>query len=234
MTQLLLLHGALGSSSQFEKIRPLLIEKGLATDAINFSGHGGFSMPVSGYNFNVFADDILRYANEHKIEKLNLFGYSMGGYAALYFAKMHPGRVHKIAAINVKFNWDPLSTQKEIALLNAEKMAEKIPSFVDKLMVQHGMNFWKQVIHQTATLFEQMSKDYILTKEDYEKLTMPILLGVGDKDTTTSIEETLTIFRELPNAAFWVLPNTPHPFDNIDSRLLTEQLSLFFDVKETN
>src|SRR6478735_3181840 len=110
MTQLLLLHGALGSKAQFDSIQPVLQEQGFKTDAINFSGHGGFAIPMQGYNFTVFANDILQYADANKIEKLNLFGYSMGGYAALYFAKLHPERVNRIATLNVKFNWDPLST----------------------------------------------------------------------------------------------------------------------------
>jgi pimeloyl-ACP methyl ester carboxylesterase len=228
MKQLLLLHGALASKLQFDEIKPVLTEKGFNCDAINFSGHGGFSMPVQGYNFQVFANDILKYADEHKIEKLNLFGYSMGGYAALYFAKIHPERVEKIAVLNVKFSWDPLSTQKELGMLNAEKMIEKVPSFADKLMLQHGLTFWKQVIDQTAKMFEQMGKEFILTSEDVANIKVPVLIGVGDKDNTTSLDECLNIYRSLPNAQFWSLPNTPHPFDKINKDILAIQLGLFF------
>ncbi|MES2779471.1 MAG: alpha/beta hydrolase [Bacteroidota bacterium] len=228
MTQLLLLHGALGSKYQFDEVSPLLKEKGFVPEAINFAGHGGFSIPLQGYNFNVFANDILTYADEQKIEKLNLFGYSMGGYAALYFAKLYPDRVNKIATLNVKFNWDPLSTQKEIAMLNADKIIEKVPSFADKLMFQHGLNVWKQVLKSTAEMMENLSKDFVLTKEDFEQIKIPVLLGVGDKDNTTSIDETLAIHRMLSNSHLWVLPNTLHPFDRINYPILTEQLRVFF------
>lgn len=228
MKQLLLLHGALGSRYQFEDFKPVIRAKGFEPEAINFSGHGGFSIPVQGYNFNVFADDILRYADEHKMDKLNLFGYSMGGYAALYFAKLHPDRVNKIAALNVKFNWDPLSTQKEIALLNADKMIEKVPSFADKLMFQHGLNIWKEVLKSTANMMEQLSKEFVLTKEDIENIKVPVLLAVGDKDTTTSIDENLAVHKQLPDSQFWVLPNTLHPFDKVNAAQLSEQLSIFF------
>jgi pimeloyl-ACP methyl ester carboxylesterase len=228
MTQLLLLHGALGSKHQFDDMNPLLLQKGFSPEAINFAGHGGFSIPLQGYNFNVFADDILKYANEHHLEKINIFGYSMGGYAALYFAKLYPDRVNKIATLNVKFNWDPLSTQKEIAMLNADKIVEKVPSFADKLMFQHGLNIWKQVLKSTADMMENLSKDFVLTKDDFTSLNVPVLLGVGDKDTTTSIDETLNIHRLLPMSSLWVLPNTPHPFDKVNHTILSEQLSVFF------
>jgi pimeloyl-ACP methyl ester carboxylesterase len=228
MKQLLLLHGALGSKFQFDDFKPAINEKGFGAEAINFSGHGGFSIPVQGYNFNVFANDILKHADDQKIDKLNIFGYSMGGYAALYFAKLHPDRVNKIATLNVKFNWDPLSTQKEIAMLNADKMIEKVPSFADKLMFQHGLNVWKQVLKSTADMMDNLSKEFVLTKEDFEHINVPVMLGVGDKDTTTSIDETLSIHRLLPNSRLWVLPNTPHPFDRIHYPILSEQLNLFF------
>ncbi len=228
MTQLLLLHGALGSKAQFDTIQPVLQQHGFSTDAINFAGHGGFAIPLQGYNFNVFANDILQYADVNKIEKLNLFGYSMGGYAALYFAKLHPGRVNRIATLNVKFNWDPLSTQKEIGLLNAEKMIEKVPSYAEKLMYQHGLNIWKQVLQSTADMMEKLSKDFVLTQEDFKQIKMPVLLGVGDKDTTTSISETFDVYKTLPDARLWVLPDTLHPFDRIHPAVLALELERFF------
>ncbi len=228
MTQLLLLHGAIASKFQFDEVKPMLQKKGLDAEAINFAGHGGFSLPLGGYNFNVFANDILQFADKNKIEKINLFGFSMGGYAALYFAKLYPERVAKIATLNVKFNWDPLSTQKEIAMLNADKIAEKVPSFADKLMFQHGINFWKEVLKGTANMMEQLSKDYVLTKEDIEKISAEVLLCVGDKDMTTSIEETLNIHRSLQKSYFMVLPNTNHPFEKVNKEILCEVLKEFF------
>ncbi|MCU0442165.1 MAG: alpha/beta hydrolase [Bacteroidia bacterium] len=227
-TQLLLLHGALGSKLQFTDTLSVLTDAGFAPDAINFAGHGGFAMPMQGYGFGVFADDILRYADAQQIDKINLFGYSMGGYAALYFAKLYPDRVNRIATLNVKFNWDALSTQKEVAMLNADKMIEKVPSFADKLMLQHGMNIWKQVLQQTASMMEQLSQNFVLTNEDFANIKCKVLLGIGDRDTTSSIDENLAVFKLLPNAQFWVLPNTPHPFERVNRTALVAQLQQFW------
>src|SRR4051812_21159467 len=115
MADVLLLHGALASANQFDKLIPLL-QPGLRAGAIHFSGHGGTLMNPMGYTFQVFADDILKYVNDKGIEKVSLFGYSMGGYAALYFAKLHPQRVQNVFTLNVKFRWDAGSTQKEMAM----------------------------------------------------------------------------------------------------------------------
>lgn len=227
MKQLLCLHGALATKLQFDNLLPEL-KISFNADAINFSGHGGFSIPLKGYNFNQFAEDILQYADANKIDKINLFGFSMGGYAALYFAKLHPTRVNKIFTLNVKFNWDALSTAKETSMLDAEKMVTKVPGYANQLMMQHGLNLWKQVLTNTSDMMNQLSKEIILIDEDYEKITCPVLLGIGDRDNTSSVEETMHVFRKLKNSQLWILPNTSHPFEKIEPTILAHELKKFF------
>src|SRR5687768_11706113 len=111
MNPILFLHGALASKNQFDEIRKSLGD--LETHAVNFPGHGGELVPSTGLTFPAFAEAILRYLDQEKLEKINLFGFSMGGYAALYFASKHPQRVNRIFTVNVKFRWDPASTAKE-------------------------------------------------------------------------------------------------------------------------
>jgi pimeloyl-ACP methyl ester carboxylesterase len=230
MTNLLLLHGALGSKSQFDPFVPLL-KTHFDVHAINFSGHGGNPMPLTGYTFDTFTDDILQYINKHNIEKVNIFGYSMGGYAALCFAHKHPGRIGKIMTLNTKFNWDPLSTAKETAMLNAEKMLEKVPAFANNLMVQHGLNIWKQVLQNTEQMMNSLAQQVALGTDDLKGIKCPVVIGVGDRDNTASIDENLAVCKQLPAAHFMVLPNTPHPFDKVDHTILALQCKNFFTEK---
>jgi pimeloyl-ACP methyl ester carboxylesterase len=228
MQSLLLLHGALATKHQFDNILSKL-QQSFKADAINFTGHGGLNIPVHGYTFKAFAHDILTYADEQQIERINLFGYSMGGYAALYFAKLFPDRVNRIMTLNTKFNWDPLSTAKETAMLDAEKMITKVPGYANQLMMLHGLTMWKQVIAQTADMMNTLAKEVMLTDEDFAKIECPVLLAVGDKDRTSSIEENVHVYRLLKNGSMWVLPNTPHPFDKVNELDLVEQMQRFFN-----
>jgi pimeloyl-ACP methyl ester carboxylesterase len=227
MQNLLLLHGALSTRLQFDSLRPLLAND-FEVEAINFSGHGGLNIPMQGFTFNAFANDILAYADKNKIEKLNLFGFSMGGYAALYFAKLYPNRVNKIFTLNVKFNWDLASTARETAMLDAEKMMLKVPGYANQLMMLHGIQMWKEVINQTSGMMTALSKDYLLTKEDYKQMIFPIRLAIGDRDSTSSVQETLDVYQKLPNASMWVLPNTNHPFEKINCQKLASEINEFF------
>lgn len=227
MTNLLLLHGALGSKSQFDPFIPVL-NGHFDVHAINFSGHGGNPMPLTGYTFDTFANDILQYIDRNNIEKVNIFGYSMGGYAALYFARKHPDRIGKIMTLNTKFNWDPLSTAKETAMLNAEKMLEKVPAFANNLMVQHGLNIWKQVLQNTESMMNALAQQVALSDDDFKEIRCKVVIGVGDRDNTASIEENLEKYRLLPSAHFMVMPNTPHPFDKADHAILAAHCKNFF------
>lgn len=227
MKNLLLLHGAMASKNQFDDLMPLL-NKSFKAEAVNFSGYGGKMPNTKGYTFHVFAEDILAYIDSEKIEKINIFGFSMGGYAALYFAKLHPERVDKIFTLNVKFKWDATSSQKEMAKLNTENTLLKIPSFANNLMLLQGMEMWNKFLESSNNMMAHLTSQHFLADEDFEKLTMPVLLGIGDRDFTSTIEETLEIFRKLKNAQMLVLPNTSHPFEKINTEIINEEIKRFF------
>lgn len=227
MKKLLLLHGALASKSQFDPLLPLL-KADFEAAAISFSGHGGKLPNPLGYTFPVFADDILAYLDANGIDKINLLGYSMGGYAALYFAKLHPGRVEKIFTVNVKFRWDASSTEKEIAMLNAENMLLKVPGFANNLMLQHGIDLWKGVLQQTGDMMRNLVKQHFLVDEDYAQMQMPVLLAVGDRDTTSGIEQTVEVYRKLKNAQMLVMPAAPHAFEKLRVADLQRECTRFF------
>ena len=228
MKHLLFLHGALASKSQFDDIRKTL-DASYTTHAFNFSGHGGNLIPIQGLTFPAFAADILKYLDDNKIEKVNLVGFSMGGYAAIYFATKHPDRVEKIFTINTKFKWDPASTAKETGMLDADKMMEKVPSFANNLMVLHGMNMWKNLLKSTSEMMINMAKEYVLTNEDLTAIHQPTMLAIGDRDKTSSLEETLEIYRTMKNPQLLVLPNTAHPFEKIDLDRLAFEIKKFVE-----
>jgi pimeloyl-ACP methyl ester carboxylesterase len=224
---ILFLHGALASKSQYDELIKVLPNK-YNTHTLNFSGHGGSMIPITGLNFETFCQNILDYLNENKIAKINLFGYSMGGYAGLLFASKYPDRVEKIFTLNVKFKWDVESTMKETSFLNPEKMMEKVPFFANNLMLQHGMNMWKDLLHQTSTMMHNLTLNTVLEKEDFEKINNSCLLAVGDKDTTSSVPETMEIHSWLPQAQLLIIPNTPHPFEKISVERLKFEIINFF------
>lgn len=226
-TPILFLHGALATHHQFDSIRQKLPDT-CTHFVIDLPGHGGKPIPASGLNFDSFAQEICSFLDDKAIPKVQLFGFSMGGYAAYYFASKYPDRVERIMSINVKFKWDPVSTAKEIGLLDPSKMLEKIPAFANNLMVQHGMHMWKQLLNSTSDMMQELSKGFLLTDEDLKKISCPVLLAIGDRDRTSSINETLDLFNSMKDASLWVIPNTAHPFEKISEEAILLEINRFF------
>src|SRR4029077_13449669 len=101
MQHLLVLHGAIGAKDQLQPLAEKL-RSHYIVHTLNFSGHGGETIPAT-FSIEGFANDVLHYLKQNNIDKINIFGYSMGGYVALYLAKHYPEKVNKAATLATKF-----------------------------------------------------------------------------------------------------------------------------------
>jgi pimeloyl-ACP methyl ester carboxylesterase len=221
---LLLLHGALGSSAKFQKLIELLPDFEVLT--LNFSGHAGSKIPDQPFSFRLFGDDVISFLNVKQIDRVNIFGYSMGGYAALWLARHFPGRVGKIVTLATKMDWNEQSAQREAAMLNPDKMEEKIPAFVKMLAEVHGPGNWKELVKKTAGMMIDLGIEH-LTEEDFKLINHQVLICVGEKDTMVSIAESKEVASLMKNGKFQVLPDTIHPFEKVNQVLVADQIREF-------
>ncbi len=216
---LLLLHGAIGSKVQLVPLAEQLV-KNFTIHTMNFSGHGGAKFPDEDFSIPLFAQEVFDYLKRKKISSINIFGYSMGGYAALYLARKHPEVVGRIVTLATKFHWDESISAKEVKMLDAETILQKLPGFADQLIKRHAPNDWKIVLEKTKEMLIQLGKSNPLQLEDYKTITNQCLLMLGDKDKMVSTEETLAVQGALPHAEFKLLPDTPHPIEQVNTEML--------------
>lgn len=226
MQQLLLLHGAIGAKDQLQPLAENL-KNDFEVHSINFSGHGGTAMPNT-FSIKIFANDVLTYLKENSIEKINIFGYSMGGYVAVYLAKHHPEKVEKVFALATKFAWTPDIASKEIKMLDADKIAEKIPAFARSLEKRHQPNDWKILLQKTSDMMIALGNDNTLRLSDLEHIDIPITISVGDDDNMVTLSETKDVCHSLKNGKLIILPDTLHPIEKVNIETLSNELKLFF------
>jgi pimeloyl-ACP methyl ester carboxylesterase len=219
MQPILLLHGAIGAKDQLQPLAAAL-EVQYKVHAIDFSGHGKEAFPDAQLSMQLFAEDVLKYMDTNGLDKVSIFGYSMGGYVALYLAKHHPERIDKVITLATKFHWDDATAQKETGMLDPEKIEAKLPAFAATLAQRHAGKDWKEVLHRTADMLRALGEDNTLKPGDYADIQSPSLILLGDRDKMVGLEETLAVYKELPNAQMGLLPGTAHPIEQVDVEML--------------
>lgn len=221
-----MLHGAIGSSEQLEPLANILM-KSFNVYLLNFSGHAGNPIPAQPFSIEMFAEDVLYFIDKNKLKGINIYGYSMGGYVALYIARHYPDMLNKIFTTATKFIWNEESSLKESRLLDAGKIAEKFPKFAEQISQRHSPENWKTVLSKTAEMMINLGRNNILKDEDFTKIDNEVMVSVGDRDNMVSIEETTDVYRKLKNGRLLVLPDTPHPIEKINLKRLEREIRMF-------
>lgn len=226
MSQLLILHGAIGAADQFSQLQENL-KQDFDILTMNFSGHGGKAFPNESLSIPLFASEVLAFLDANSIDQIDIFGYSMGGYVAMYLAKHHPERVGKVVTLASKFHWDEAIAAKEVRMIDADKIVEKVPAFAAALEQRHQPNDWKELLKRTQQMLLDLGADNTLKLVDYESIVHPALILLGDKDTMITLEETISVYKALPNAQMGMLPGTRHPIEQTNIDCLAFMLTQF-------
>lgn len=222
---LLLLHGALGSALQ---LKPL--QERMGGIAIDLTGHGGREIPAGGLTFDHFIADIDRAFAEQNWNSAHLFGYSMGGYAALLYAAKHPERVESIVTVGTKLLWTDEGLQKELRKLDPDMIKAKVPAFANALAEVHGADRWRDVVRAIAKSMSDLAAAPLLRTEVCSRIECQVLLCVGDNDTTAVPHDTRIFASGLKRANVEVLRNTRHPFEEVDLDELGKTLEYFWGL----
>jgi esterase/lipase len=219
---ILLLHGALGSKSQLELLKKFLVEKGKKVYSLNFSGHSGEPFSKDGFGIEVFAGDVIRYLDKSKIKTIDIIGYSMGGYVALWLAHQYSWRINNVITLGTKFDWSPESAQREIKKMDPEKIQSKIPAFARILEHRHAPNDWKELLHTTSRMMFELGQHPLLVEKTISTINHQVKILLGDQDDMADRDYSETVASWLPKGEFHLLQNTPHPIEKVDLKKLVE------------
>ena len=226
MNHLLLLHGAIGSASQFASLRQKL-ENHYHLHVPDFPGHGGSPLPEQ-FSIPLFSQFIKDYCQQNELERVHIFGYSMGGYVALHLARTETVLVERVITLATKFDWDPVIAEKEISMLQPDKIEAKLPDFATSLRERHAPENWKTVLEKTAQMLRDLGAANALVPPRWSEIQQHVLLVLGDRDKMVSQEETMAVYRQLQQGQYCVLPGTAHPIESVDPELIECIIRRFF------
>lgn len=194
---LLLIHGNGGSIKAFDKNIPFFAKK-YKVIAVDSRSQGKSDDLQDSLSFEMMADDFAALLDTLQIDSAYVIGWSDGGINALLLAIRHPGKVIKLVATGA--NITPDSTAFVEGFWQNEKR-QYDTSYNKKWKTRQEKNEWK--------LFLLDWNQPNLTLEQLHTIKCPSLIICGDHDLI-SIEHTALIYKNIPKAYLWVVPNSPH------------------------
>lgn len=223
----ILLHGALGTARSLDAIAERLAPQ-FDVHRFDLAGHGSAPPPTdSTFGMETFASQVAAHVEAHGLAPARLFGFSMGGYAALHLAATRPELVAKVVTLGTVLAWTPEVAAREGRQLDPAKIREKVPRFAAMLEERHGAR-WEALCADTKGMLESLGERPLLGPEAFGRIECPVRLMVGDRDATVSLEETVAAYRALKAGELEVLPGTAHAIEKVDAGRVAGALAGFF------
>lgn len=215
----LLLPGMLGTiESELERFMQPIADLGYTAITADFPGHGQSEMAKS-FTVRVLTEEIERLLSGLHLDPAVIFGYSLGGYAALNFALKHPLRVVGVWMHATKFYWSGQEAEDLAAEMDLAYLEEQKPDYLAKLHDRHTAENLEALMPWLNKMIAALP-DTGLTEFDLEELKLPVMVSVGDRDEMIPASEAVDLYQALPHGQLTVFPDTNHPLDSLRDHVL--------------
>ena len=214
---LILIHGGMAVGDSFQPQIPLFSEhfRVIIPDS---RGHGKTDNPTGDLSYRLMADDLAAFIRALELNRPSICGWSDGGQIALELS-MHDSELMKCMVVGAAWYQFSQSYQgllqamgfEAAGVVNIERMKQAMPEFVEMLRAWHspihGQDHWETLATQISTMW-WTPLNY--TANDFQKITAPIMILVGDRDAMIPVEEAVQMYRLIPGAELAVVPNAEH------------------------
>lgn len=222
---LVLLHGGLVSSARMRPFVPVL-SKHFRVITPDIRGHGKTDNASGGQlSYRLLAGDLAEFFNRLELYGSFVCGWSDGGQIALEFGVQYPNLAKGLVVGVAWFRFSE-SYQKFLRFLGIEapvqvsyEQTEKaVPHLVEALRSIHepGPEYWKELLKQISSMW-WTPLGY--KADDFERIIIPTLILVGDRDPIVPVEEAVEMYRLIPKAELAIAPNADRgfPYTNPDT-----------------
>ncbi|MCX2718789.1 alpha/beta fold hydrolase [Lentiprolixibacter aurantiacus] len=222
---LILLHGGLGSISNFKAVIPEL-SKHFKIFAVDSPGHGK-SEQIDSLSYQIIADHIAGFIDKMHLSDVKIVGYSDGAIIGLLVSNLKPERVSKL--IFGAGALGPGNSKPEGLAMLKNFSAEMLPPEWEKNYRQISPNpdYWDQFIVDSKNMWLQ---EVWIPREILPEIQSKVLVMFGDRDPFIPLEHAIEIYKLLPNSELCVLPDIPHELFNFPD--ITNPLMINFLVKD--
>ncbi len=174
-------------------------------------GHGA-SPQVAELQISVLAEAVLELLDHLGVAKAHLLGSSMGGATALWLALTAPERVNKLIIFRTSYRSSPALHEGVQSMAEPETWRQwRMDRWMsEQHQPQGGPDAWMEVTRRVAEAFDPARTEHAHDLGDLATITHPTLLVTGDRDPVAPLDDMLDMYRAIPDAALWVMPNATH------------------------
>lgn len=214
-TPILFLHSALSTRNEFGKIRELFSTH--PQILLDFPSHGESTTTRESLTYDDLASDVIGVLDHLKVEKVDIIGYSLGGYVGLQTAFRAPDRIRSVVSHAMKFYWTEEAIVKNCEQASVETIRNRSQKGFDILSAMHAANG----LDRASALMRSVMENFRTKKlevEDINASKVPVLLSVGDSDELVPLDEIDRLYKAIgmTQASLAVHPNSPHPIGKLD------------------
>lgn len=233
-----LLHGAGDSWHSYERVLPLL-PASYRVYAVTLRGHGLSDHPDTGYSRADFAEDILDFIEQLKLEHVTLVGHSLGSLVAQKVAEQDPGHLDRLVLIGSgpgtrKAGSSEQTVTSPFAMLKdpvpytfarnfqASTIYRPVPAWFFETMVGESQRVPAATWHGIGSNLSSSS-----SVDDLKKIKVPTLLCWGDHDSIFHRDDQQVLLDTIPHATLKVYPGTGHALHWEEPEHFTRDLLMF-------
>lgn len=219
---LLLIHGNGGSIVDFSKQIPVF-SKNYKVIVADSRAHGKSIDKGEALTYEMMADDYAELLQKMKVDSAFVIGWSDGGINGLLLSMRHPEKVKKLIVTGANLRPDSTAIQSDVF--------KRVSSNYEKFKDQFAKNKNKTDLDYTVLKYKRLlSEQPHINPKDLHSIKIPVLVVGGDFDVIKP-EHTLEIFRNIPKANLWILPNSGHSTLVVYTDEFNAKADTFFKTK---
>lgn len=185
------IHGYIGNPSEFDVIKKLFEDQGIATHSFYLAGHKYKKKKYDRKEWIKDCDDKLSYLKEQGHEQIIIVGHSMGGLLGINLALNNPDTIKKVVLFAPAFDYLVRKNKRVKIIHNLERLnkASKQIDFSHEKHEPSRLNM--SALNQFRKLVAELGNKI------YE-LKCPILIVQGEKDYLVPTKKVEDVYNKIP------------------------------------